>query len=899
MLRRLSSVSISEGSAQRSLEKLVDLCRETFSARFCIIVIFDNPQVYRSMSDDLSGLEECTWPCGPLRIDFLGSDHLDESLLSLGVLVEKYGLDKNGQGVASVAAAIRFGFNAMMAAPITSDAQLLGFIAVFRASTACFSVTEKELLSLFAEHTIIPLEREIRRQLESTFQVLNDLTRSLTSSSTARFLKCIAESVCTLLHVDTCVIWEYDSQSHLLRVAGCTSNVNDEYESFTLSEDDARVRVKLTEGVVWQTRDVIAEDADCVGKEPARAHKWASLLSTPMHVGGRLAGLLEVSTQSPRTFLKWEKEVFQAFANEVALSLHQLQSRVAELDGVLKELDGVHNERELFRLALKSALRVVGVSRGWIGKLNILKGTCDIWEQAEERDQRIRALNESFDGEKLIYNSARRIDDARKHQDCCACWSDTRSILTVPLIIENAEIRVGRTVEFGKKQIGVLVVESPQAGAFFNLDEVRLSTIARATANAYERIDTDRKYASLNRIETEILALGMSVQETVDRILQGIQDTLGFSFVNISEVTDDGRIRSEYLAGLSVSQAARFRRMADHPLVGDKLGIQADILRLREIDVPAIDDPRFDWEIFREFNQQNLVRVFVPMITSAGSRIVGTVEAGYPRKLRPNIYERDAKVLSSFVTFVTEVLEQKREEVLETIMHELRAPVAAIRSNVSFLQRRSDELPSRLSQRKLADLALDAELVLLQVSKIERFLGGSAPESSIQRTVVFRDIIIKSVNQVKPKILEAGFDLARVRYNSQDAGRMVLYLDSAKVSQVVLNLLINAIKYAHKDPSRFAIQIEMDENASQFVVMFKDWGIGINAEYEDRIFERGFRTPEARASFVTGSGLGLNIAGNIMRELGGDLKLAHRRNPTEFHMILPKALKERPNDLGS
>ena len=104
----------------------------------------------------------------------------------------------------------------------------------------------------------------------------------------------------------------------------------------------------------------------------------------------------------------------------------------------------------------------------------------------------------------------------------------------------------------------------------------------------------------------------------------------------------------------------------------------------------------------------------------------------------------------------------------------------------------------------------------------------------------------------------------------------------------MLNLLLNAVAYAEDDPHSFAIQIELSETHKECVVKVRDWGIGIRQEFSDRIFDLGFRAPEARAKFVSGSGFGLSNARELMRELGGEIKLVGLSKPTEFDMILPK-----------
>ncbi|NES80988.1 MAG: HAMP domain-containing histidine kinase [Moorea sp. SIO2B7] len=106
---------------------------------------------------------------------------------------------------------------------------------------------------------------------------------------------------------------------------------------------------------------------------------------------------------------------------------------------------------------------------------------------------------------------------------------------------------------------------------------------------------------------------------------------------------------------------------------------------------------------------------------------------------------------------------------------------------------------------------------------------------------------------------------------------------------------MNSIKYAKNDPKLFRVEVEVVDKPHQIFIRFKDWGIGIKSENRDKIFEEGFRTPEALKKNVVGSGLGLFISKGIIRELGGKLELISPvYKPTEFQITLPKnkSLKE-------
>ena len=375
--------------------------------------------------------------------------------------------------------------------------------------------------------------------------------------------------------------------------------------------------------------------------------------------------------------------------------------------------------------------------------------------------------------------------------------------------------------------------------------------------------------------------------------MEGITETLGYEYVNISLVSKElDQIKTKYLKGLPKGDVEIFKKMAVHSLQSSD--IQAEIVKHKKIEVPLQYDKRFDQNIYKRFGQENIIRIFIPMLTPSDGNVIGTIEAGYNRNFRNHIYERDVQILDDFINYAMVALEQKRKVLLDRASHELTAPVVGIKNNANFLQRRIRQLDHDYIQRKLSDIIMDCEILILEIEEIEHILGRPSPKQKIQRTLVYRDIIIKTINQLKPLIAEKEFDYSKIHYDPQDIPKINIFVDPALLGKVVYNLLINSIKYSKSDPDQFAIFINVEENRDYFIIRVRDWGIGIEKEYIDKVFEEGFRTPEAIQKNVSGSGLGLMISRKIMRELGGDLILVNNYTPTEFQMILPKKLKEYP-----
>jgi two-component system sensor histidine kinase VicK len=183
------------------------------------------------------------------------------------------------------------------------------------------------------------------------------------------------------------------------------------------------------------------------------------------------------------------------------------------------------------------------------------------------------------------------------------------------------------------------------------------------------------------------------------------------------------------------------------------------------------------------------------------------------------------------------------------------------------------------------------------MQQLEYVLGGPVAEAVKQplRTepvLLFRDIIFKTINQLKPLVKDRGLDPRNIAYEIDDIHKVKeLNVDKSKISQVIFNLFMNAVKYA-ESPETFQIQIGASERRKHYIIKFCDWGIGIPEGLEKKIFEDRFRAPIAKEKDPMGSGLGLTIARQLMQEHNGDLILKKSHNPTEFHLIFPKDTKE-------
>jgi signal transduction histidine kinase/putative methionine-R-sulfoxide reductase with GAF domain len=713
--------------------------------------------------------------------------------------------------------------------------------------------------------------------------------------------------LCTLVHIDT-------EKRRLTQLASATTDEraahSEHWEVELLPTSHRRLLMdfgQLAQDQLLANYDLLARGQGIVNPALIDRLGLQSVLCCPFYSPDRQLFSLNHFVTAAGRFSTQDRELLALITRQAAtvLALVERMPKAAGYDSLqllnsaMQELTRERNIEKLMEAMLDRAIELVGAERGWVSQLELSTGELQIVAQRGDPPARsMLSIGQGITGKALAAGCSLRVDRVDEppwKEIYVAYWPDTVAELAVP-IIGNAEVRIGAAVKQGPKPIGVLNLESPRPAAFSSADESLLQSLTSHAAILLDRLDLDRKWAQLTKVQQQIIGR-RDWNSIINDMLQTITATLGYSYVNISMVDERlQRIHTTHVIGMPDNQVELFKRLADHAL--DSNDIQADIVRTRRIEVPALNDPRFDPEIHQRFNHASTLRVFMPLIAPSTDQVIGTVEAGHMQSKRTHIYEHDVQILKGFVDYAVRALEQRQRGQMERITHELRSPVVGIRSNTSYLQRRLRTLAEEFIQRKFGDILADCEILLHQIADLEFTLGQQSREAKIERTLVFRDVVIKTVTQLRPLVVsQLGGDPNRIIYDLADIRRIKpLYLDRGHLNQVVFNLLHNAIKYAEDDPAQFTIQIKVEDRPKDYVLVFKDWGIGIHREYINRVFEEGFRTPEALQKTVTGYGLGLSISKRLMQQIGGDLRLANHSKPTEFQVILPKTLAEAPND---
>jgi signal transduction histidine kinase len=175
---------------------------------------------------------------------------------------------------------------------------------------------------------------------------------------------------------------------------------------------------------------------------------------------------------------------------------------------------------------------------------------------------------------------------------------------------------------------------------------------------------------------------------------------------------------------------------------------------------------------------------------------------------------------------------------------------------------------------RLSSLVTD----LMTISRLE-----SDETTKPLQVLNFKKIVENSLSDVASACQDKNIQLS----SQFCEGRVQIEADEQAISQLVDNLLDNAVKYTLENGNvNISLNVNLDQ--SKVTLAVKDSGIGISLQHQKRIFERFYRVDKARSRDLGGTGLGLSIVKNIAEQHGGSVSITSRLGEgTSFTVILP------------
>ena len=228
-------------------------------------------------------------------------------------------------------------------------------------------------------------------------------------------------------------------------------------------------------------------------------------------------------------------------------------------------------------------------------------------------------------------------------------------------------------------------------------------------------------------------------------------------------------------------------------------------------------------------------------------------------------------------------VEQLKSDFVSTVSHELRTPLAAIYGAAMTLQRGDVELNDAQEAGMLEVISGESERLARIVNDIllASRLDSGAATVEITRTDAAE--LARAVLAAAEAHLPPGIELA---LTVPEPGPQVA-ADPDGLRQVLVNLVENAVKYS---PNGGLVELELEPTDGRVRFVVRDRGLGIPASEHERIFEKFFRLDPNLARGVGGTGLGLYISREIVRRMGGRIRVESRPGSgSTFSFDLPRA----------
>ena len=413
---------------------------------------------------------------------------------------------------------------------------------------------------------------------------------------------------------------------------------------------------------------------------------------------------------------------------------------------------------------------------------------------------------------------------------------------------------------------------------------------------ALRRVQDERARSEALLRVNQAISSSVQLEEVIRLILDsGIRllDACAAALYLVSGAAEAGgpRVSAHYGVGLDESWG---RRVADLPL--DRTVAGRVILTGAAQIVPDVQNE--EYVAFPRLADNRTLRALASVPLWGGSELVGVLTAYFDRP--HSVAPEGVQLLEAFAAQAATAMfnarlygeaqrgreaaeieqqrlrevEQMKDEFLSTAAHELRTPLTTIRMSAGLAHEQLQMVASgagALSPR-LVDLV---GLVVEGAERMQALVNDLLDLTRLEQgrsTLSFDEVDMRDVTAAAAEATQPLFANKDQRLALHlPEGRFLVRGDSARLEQVVINLLSNAHKYS---PAGTLVELRLTRSGGECLMLVRDQGAGVPEEERERIFERFYRSTQHRQDRTASTGLGLPIARAIAELHRGRLWVA-------------------------
>jgi signal transduction histidine kinase len=226
-----------------------------------------------------------------------------------------------------------------------------------------------------------------------------------------------------------------------------------------------------------------------------------------------------------------------------------------------------------------------------------------------------------------------------------------------------------------------------------------------------------------------------------------------------------------------------------------------------------------------------------------------------------------------------------RDNFISIASHELRTPVTSLKVYTEVLLRQSADKNDEKMSGSL-------KKIIKQIDKLTILIQDLLDVSKIQSNQLVFRVEKFDLNRIVKEVIENMQLTANHRILLEGFVTKKVWGDREKITQVLINLLTNAIKYS---PGARKVFVVIKDNRNGALISVRDSGIGIGREYQKKIFGRFYRINEKNVETYPGLGIGLYISQTIIKRHGSEITIISKKGKGSiFQFVLPYSKNSIP-----